>query len=420
MKHLLAVLFFLSASGTAGADSVLIRNATVHTMSAAGTLEAADVVITDGRITGVGKALEAPAGAQVIDAAGHPVTPGLFGGLTHLGLEEIGLEPTTDDYELNLGSMRPEFDVSLAYDPASTSVGVSRIGGVTFTALSPSTEAESGNHPGGTIIAGQGGVVALDGGAAIYSRALYLDFGGDANGLAGGTRAAQYMLLKQAFIEVRSPKLLMPDDQRLLTPAGRQALNEFINGAGVLVFDVDRASDILQILAFAQKEKLRIAISGGAEAWRVAGQLAAAKVPVILDALEDLPGSFDAVGATLENAARLDKAGVRVAFTNVDAQPHNMRKIRQTAGVAVAHGLPWDAGLAGLTRVPAEIFGVADRFGTIERGRLADLVIWSGDPLDVTSLPEHVFIAGKLQPDRSRQTELRDRYLERVRNGTAR
>jgi hypothetical protein len=420
MRGLLALLLSLAACSAAGADSVLIHDATVHTLSSAGTLEAADVLITDGRIAAIGKSVQVPAGAQVIEAAGHPVTPGLFGGLTRLGLEEIGLEPTADDYELNLGSMRPEFDVSLAFDPSSVVVGVGRVGGVTFAALSPSAEAGDGNRPGGSIIAGQGGVVALDGAPAIYSRALYLDFGGDANGLAGGTRAAQFMLLRQAFIEVRSPQLLMPDDQRLLTPAGRAALLGFINGAGVFVFDVDRASDILQVLAFAQKERLRIAISGGAEAWRVAGQLAAAKVPVILDALEDLPGSFDAVGATLENAARLDKAGVRVAFTLSDPEPHNIRKLRQTAGVAVAHGLPWDAGLAGLTRVPAEIFGVADRFGTIERGRPADLVIWSGDPLDVTSLPEHVFIAGKLQPDRSRQTELRDRYLERVRNGTAR
>ena len=116
----------------------------------------------------------------------------------------------------------------------------------------------------------------------------------------------------------------------------------------------------------------------------------------------------------------LHRAGVRVAFTLDSPDPHNIRKLRQTAGVAVAHGLPWDAGLAGLTRVPAEIFGVADRFGTIERGRLADLVLWSGDPLDVISLPDRVFIAGKLQSDRSRQTDLRDRYLERVRNGMAR
>jgi len=420
MRQLLSLLLAVGVIGSASADSFLIKNATVHTMSAAGTQEGADILITDGRIAAIGRGVQAPAGAQVIDANGHPVTPGLFGGLTHLGLEEIGLEPSVDDYALKLGNMRPEFDVTLAFDPASAVVGVGRVAGVTFAMLTPSAEEGRGNQPGGTIIAGQGSVVALDGAPTTYSRALFLDFGGDASGLAGGTRAAEFMLLKQAFTEVRSPKSLLPDDQRVLTPAGRQALGEFIGGAGVFVFNVDRASDILQVLAFAQKEKLRIAISGGAEAWRVSGQLAAAKVPVIIDALADLPGTFDAVGATLENAARLSKAGVRVAFTLDSTEPHNIRKLRQTAGVAVAHGLPWDAGLAGLTRVPAEIFGVADRFGTIERGRAADLVLWSGDPLDVTSLPDRVFIAGKLQSDRSRQTELRDRYLERVRNGTAR
>jgi imidazolonepropionase-like amidohydrolase len=188
----------------------------------------------------------------------------------------------------------------------------------------------------------------------------------------------------------------------------------------VFVFDVDRAADIRQVLALAAREKLRIAVAGGAEAWRVAGELAAARVPVIIDALEDLPGGFDSIGATLENAARLQRAGVKVAFTLDSPAPHNVRKLRQTAGVAVAYGLPWEAGLAALTRVPAEIFGVADRFGSIERGRRANLVVWSGDPLEVTSFATHVFIDGVLQPERSRQTELRDRYLERVRAGTAR
>jgi imidazolonepropionase-like amidohydrolase len=201
-------------------------------------------------------------------------------------------------------------------------------------------------------------------------------------------------------------------------------LLDFIRGAGVFVFDVDRAADIRQVLALAAREKLRIAIAGGAEAWRVADELAAAHVPVILDPLEDLPGSFDSIGATLENAARLNQAGVKVTFTldfpDHESEPHNVRKLRQTAGNAVAHGLPWDAALAGLTRVPAEIFGVADRFGTIERGRRANLVVWSGDPLEVTTFPTHVFIDGALQPQRSRQTELRDRYLPRVRSDTAR
>jgi imidazolonepropionase-like amidohydrolase len=419
MRALLLLTFIIAASDAA-ADSVLIRNATLHTVSAAGTLEGADLLITDGVVAAMGTALQAPQGARIIDANGRIVTPGLFGGLTHLGTDEIGLEPTTEDAALKLGTMRPEFDVALAFNPDSTSVGVSRLGGVTFAAIVPSAEAGSANGPGGTIIAGQGSVIALDGRAAVYARSLHLDFGADSNALSGGSRAAQFMLLQQAFAEARSPNLLLAQDQRLLTPAGRQTLLEFIAGAGVFVFDVDRAADIRQVLALAQREKLHIAIAGGAEAWRVAPELAAAKVPVILDALEDLPESFDAVGATLANAARLHRAGVRVAFTMDSTEPHNVRKIRQTAGVAVANGLPWEAALAGLTRTPAQIFRVADRFGSIERGRRANLVVWSGDPLEVTSVAEHVFIDGILQPDRSRQTELRDRYLERVRAGTAR
>ncbi len=414
---LVAALF---VAGPAHADSVLIRNAIVHTMGSAGTLANTDILVIDGTIEALGRALDAPAQARVIDAQGQPVTPGLFGGLTHLGLEEIGLEPTAEDAALRLGTMRPEFDVALAYNPSSTSIGVNRIEGVTFAVIVPTAEAGHSNAPGGTIIAGQGSVVALDGGAATDSRALFLDFGADANELSGGSRAAQYMLLRQAFLEARSPNLLLPEDERLLTPAGRQALLAFIGGAGVFVFDVDRAADIRQVLAFATREKLRIAIAGGAEAWRVADELAAARVPVILDALEDLPGGFDSVGATLENAARLQRAGVKVTFTLDSPEAHNVRKLRQTAGNAVAHGLPWEAALAGLTSIPAEIFGMADRFGTIERGRRADLVVWSGDPMEVTSFARHVFIDGRLQPERSRQTDLRDRYLERVRSGTAR
>jgi imidazolonepropionase-like amidohydrolase len=228
------------------------------------------------------------------------------------------------------------------------------------------------------------------------------------------------MLLRQAFLEARTPNLVLGQDQRLLTPAGRQALLEFASGTAPLVIDVDRAADIRQVLAFAAREKLRIVISGGAEAWRVAPELAAAKVPVILDPLDDLPETFDSVGATLENAARLNRAGVRIAFSFGDPESHNVRKLRQAAGIAVAHGLPWEAGLAAITRVPAEIFGIADRVGSLAPGRAANLAIWSGDPLEVTSVAEQVFIGGKLEPQTSRQTELRDRYLDRLRQNAAR
>jgi imidazolonepropionase-like amidohydrolase len=407
-------------SAVAAPDSVIIRNATVHTVTPAGVLEHTDIVIAAGNIAEIGQGLKTPAGAEVIEANGKPVTPGLFGGLGHLGIEEIGLESTVEDYSLKLGSMRPEFDVTPAFNPESVILGVNRLGGITFAVVSPSAEPGGKGAPGGTIIAGQGAVAQLDGIIVPKSRALFVDFGGDANALSGGSRAAQFMLFEQAVGEVRSPKSLLPNDQRLLTPAGRQAFTDYLNGAAPIVFDVDRASDILQVIALAKREKLHAVIKGGAEAWRVAPELAAAHIPVILNPLDDLPASFDSVGATLENAARLNRGGVKIAFSLDDPQPHNMRKVRQTAGVAVAHGLPWEAGLAAITRNPAEIFGIAARNGSVARGRPADLVLWSGDPLDVTSLAERVFIEGRSQPMQSRQTLLRDRYLEKIRAHAAR
>jgi imidazolonepropionase-like amidohydrolase len=409
-----------AGSSTAASGTIVIRDAMVHTATTAGVLQHTDIVISDGKIAEMGHEVKVPAGAEVIDAHGKQVTPGLFGGISHLGIEEIGLEPSAEDYALHLGTMRPEFDVTPAFNPETVILAINMMGGITFAVVAPSSEAGGRGGHGGTIIAGQGAVAQLDGVIAPKSRALFVDFGGDANSLSGGSRAAQFMLFQQAVGEVRSPKSLLPNDQRLLTPAGRQVLEEYLNGSAPVVFDVDRASDILQVLALAKREKIHAIIKGGTEAWRVAPELAAAHVPVVLNPLDDLPSTFDTVGATLENAARLNKAGVKIAFSLDDPQPHNIRKVRQTAGVAVAHGLPWEAGLAALTSNPAEIFGIGARNGSLARGRPADLVLWSGDPLDVTSLPEKVFIEGREQSMQSRQTLLRDRYLEKVRAHNAR
>src|SRR6201994_87456 len=135
IKTLLCIIGLLASLPLAAAP-VLIKNATVHTASSAGVLEHTDVLISDGKIAELGHDLKAPAGAEVIDADGKPVTPGLFGGFSHLGIEEIGLEPTVDDYSLKLGSMRPEFDVTPAFNPESVILGVARLGGITFAVIS--------------------------------------------------------------------------------------------------------------------------------------------------------------------------------------------------------------------------------------------------------------------------------------------
>jgi imidazolonepropionase-like amidohydrolase len=180
------------------------------------------------------------------------------------------------------------------------------------------------------------------------------------------------------------------------------------------VFGVARAAEIRRAIAFAKRNGMKPVIAGGAEAWVVADELARAKVPVLLDALENLPYTFDGIGARLDNAALLNRAGVRIAFTQFN-ESHNARKVRQLAGNAVAHGLPKDAALAALTAQPAEIFGLSGERGRIARGQVADLVLWSGDPLEVTSAADQVWIGGRAVEMRSRQTELRARYLQRLR-----
>lgn len=411
MRHTLAAVLLGVMSFSAQSQDVLIRNATVHTATAQGTLQATDVWVSGGKVQAIGSGLQAPANVTVVQADGRPLTPTLFGGITGIGVEEISGESDTVDVSLALAetgamSVRPEFDVTLAYNPQSLLVPVARVEGIGWTLLGARATR------GGSIIGGQGGVVRLDGSAdPIGPRALFAAIGGPrAAGLSGQSRAAQWMLLDQWVSEVRDGK--QPSaSPGMLTAAGRATLARYLDGGGRVVVEVNRAADIRQLLRWSARHGVRIAISGGAEAWQLAPQLAAAKVPVFVDPLANLPADFDQLGASMENAARLHAAGVAVGFSQAGDAAHNARKIRQLAGNAVAAGLPWQAALAGLTTVPAEAFGVAAEVGQIRVGQRADLVLWSGDPLEVNALATQVWLDGRAIPMRSRQTELRDRYL---------
>lgn len=405
MKRSLTILILLAAVSATHAQTVLIRNATVHTAAAQGSLKDTDVLVINGKITAIGRNLANPNKAPVFEAGGQALTPGLFGGLTDIGLEEISQEDTSVDANLNLKtgqtglieSLRPEFDVTRAYNPRSTLLAVARVGGISYTGLMTN----------GSLLPGQGGVMRLDGGYEPLRRTPFISIGNSKLGQSGNTRAAQFMILEQAFAEASLP---VPGDERLLTAAGRNALNAARLGSRFLVM-VNREADIRQVLKLAQKTGIRVAIVGGSEAWRVADLLAAANVPVFLDALENLPNSFEQIGAADDNAARLQRAGVSVSFINGNDASHNARKVRQIAGNAVANGLPWQAGLAGITSAPAKALGVDGQIGSIEVGKTADLVLWSGDPLEVSSTPSALWLAGKATPLISRQTQLRDRYL---------
>jgi hypothetical protein len=301
---------------------------------------------------------------------------------------------------------RPEFDVTRAFNPRSIVLPVARVEGVTWAMLAPTAE-----H---SLIAGQGAAVTLDGrfDAVLGGRSLFVNWGSAALDASGGSRAAQFMLFDQAIREVREPATA--GDEALLLPEGRAALKGYLAG-GRVVFRVERAADIRAVIDYAKRQGMKPVIAGGDEAWLVANELAAAEVPVLLNALDNLPQDFDRLEARLDNAKLLHEAGVTIAFNGNET--HQAGKNRQLAGNAAAHGLPWEAALAAVTSGPADIFGLGSEYGRIVKGQVADLVLWSGDPLEVTTVAEQVWIAGTPVAMQSRQTELRDRYLDIIRSG---
>ena len=406
-RLLLTALLLAGVLGVpAAAQDLLIRNAKL-VLGGTATARTADILVRNGKIAAIGNGFS---GVNVIDAQGKFVTPALFAGITDIGVEEVSGERSTVDASLSMGQrnvnpiIRPEFDVTLAYNPDSVLIPVNRAEGMGWSLLS------AGGGGVSSIVLGQGGVVRLHGDeGAIGPRALFVELGSAGAGESGNSRAAQWMVLDQLLDEVRGR--IAPTSQfALLTPAGRDTLRKYLNGQGRVFASVQRASDIRQLLRWSAANKVKVAIVGGDEAWKVAPQLAAAKVPVFVNALNALPSNFDSLGTRLDNAALLVKAGVPVSFYFDDMQSHMAYKLRQLAGNAVANGMRWEDAFAGLTTVPADAMGVASRVGSVAVGRDADLVVWTGDPLDVASVAERVIMSGKDLPLRSRQSELRDRY----------
>lgn len=378
-------------------------------------LDDASVLITDGHIAAVGRSVTAPAGARVVEARGRWITPALFGGVGGMGVVEIEAEQATNDSSLELPESRPEFDPALAFNADSEPVEIARVEGIGFALLAP----EPGRHAhGGNVIAGLADVVTLDGHLPRPPSALIVEMGRHGAALAGDNRAGAFLLFADALSEARHPP--KAGEPRRLTDAGQAVLRDALAGRLPVFFQVDRASDIRAVLAFAAQQKLRPVIGGGAEAWRVAAELAKAQVPVVIDPFDDLPADFDRIASTLENAARLERAGVAVSFSLRSPTPHEARKLRQGAGIAVAHGMSWEKALGAITATPAKTFAAGNDLGGLEVGQKANLVVWNGDPLDVTSMVQAEWLDGTERSLRTRQSALRDRYLEKLRHGDAR
>ena len=405
-RFLIALFGSLLLASTGHAASLLITNGTVFTGDDAAPSQL-DILIEDGLIEAVASDLSATEADQVIDAAGRPVTPAFFAGISAAGLSEIGLVYEAVDSRLNelyTGLMHPEFDVRKAYNPLSSVVPVTRIEGYGYTLLAAAL--------GDRTISGQGSLVRFDGGFDSFegNTTIFVNVDGYSGNKVGGSRAAHWMLLETAFSSLTTKQgnglWLTHNEHSLINKTGRATLKNAREN-GIFVFRANRASDILQALAFSQQHQLNAVISGGQEAWIVREELAASGTPVVINALDNLPGSFDGLGARLDNATLLYEAGVTLIFTS--GETHNARKLRQVAGNAVANGLPYEVAIAAMTSLPAEIFGGKPRM--IAPGLRADVVIWSGDPLDVTSAADQVVIDGKRDPMTSRQTELLKRYL---------
>ena len=417
MSRLLTLFAISLIAAPALAGTTAIVGGKVHTVGPKGTIENGTVLIVDGRIAAVGDDVDVPAGADTIDATGKVVTPGLFAPFSQLGLVEVSSSAGPTD-----GSQRGEqftagFDVADAYNPRSTLIAINRIEGVTRAVSAPSPgypDASGAGH----ILAGLAAIVNLGDDDPIEQRsvAVVVALGESGSYFAGGTRAAAWLMLRNALDEALDYREHRSEFERGMrreyvhSIADLEALQGVINGNTPMIIGINRASDIEVLLRFVDEYGVKAIISGGAEAWMLADELAAAAIPVIVDPTANLPSSFDALNARLGATTILARAGVKVAIS--EGSSHNARNITQAAGNAVAHGLDWDAALRAITLTPAEIYGTANTSGSLEVGKVADVVIWPGDPLELTNYADQVFIKGEKLPMVSRQTLLRDRYLK--------
>jgi imidazolonepropionase-like amidohydrolase len=332
-------------------------------------------------------------------------------GATQLGIVEVDSVADTNDQGVGSGPLGAAFDIQYAVNANSTSIALARDDGLTRAGVAPTAAA---NAP----FVGQGAALRLVASGSPVERPramMFAQVGGMSAARAGGSRSAQWVLLRNALEEARAfgrgraPG--SPRDQ-LLNHLDAEALQPVLAGRMPLAIYAARESDIREAARLATDLHLRVVVVGGAEAWRVAPALAAAKVAVILDPFANYAATYDEVGARLDNAALLERAGVTIAFTlPAIARTHNAGSaLREAAGIAVANGLPHAAALRALTANPARIWGIADRYGSLAPGQDGDLVIWDGDPLEPASAPVAVIVGGSVCPTDSRQQRLRERY----------
>lgn len=415
---LLAIAAALFAPPPSDAETIAIVRARAWTMLAAEPLDNATLVLADGKIVSIAAGAQPPVGARVIDAQGRNATPGLMHAATQLGLIEVSAATETNDSSVATGSLGAAFDVQYAFNPNSESIALARSDGVTRAIT----------FPGSSAVAPWSGVAALlrlhESSALVENSgvAVFVSIGSSTSKSAGGSRAAQWQLLREALAAAKlAPQSSAAPETRT---AEVRALEPVLAGRTPLVIATQRESDLRQAILLAKDFGLRVILLGAAEGWRVARELAAAKIPVIVDPEVNLPMSFDQMAARGDNAARLQAAGVTVACivsgNGIYLSYNAGSSLRQGAGLAVANGLPYIEALRAITQAPARIWGVDSRYGSLAPGMDADVVIWSGDPLEPATQPDVVIVSGQTVSLRTRQTELTERYFPRPETGPTR
>lgn len=398
-KKLAAALFISSMSGFAFAESVAITNANLYTGTTPAVLEGATIVFEDGKISAINPAtLSAD---TIIDGTGKIVTPGLIGSINALGLVEVGAVADTRDSGTEKGSIT--FNPALAFNPESTLLPLARKGGVTSDIIVSS--ADSNDFAGLASLVSTSS--SLDFTATEVAVITYL------YGEEKGSRASKIQELDDALSK-QQEKLAKKDDKESdkakSHSESEKKLTALLEGKLPLIVATERPADILQMIALKAKYNLNLIIAGASGAVAITDKLVAAEVPVIISPTQDLPESFDELYATLANASVLASKGVKIALTVAGDSAHNLHQLRFEAGNAVAHGLDYQTAIRAMTSNLAEFFSL-DGKGSLEVGKDADLVVWSGDPLEFSSRVESMWIAGEQQSTVTRQDKLRDRYL---------
>jgi imidazolonepropionase-like amidohydrolase len=451
MIRRLAAALLLAAASPVAAETIAITGGTVALGDGSEPIPNGMVVIRDGRVVAAGNVrMKLPAGTQVIDATGRWITPGIVAGFSRLGLSEVDLSADgSDDTTADKGPFSAAIDVVPGINPRDQTVAVNRADGVTRALVAP-VAAKS-------IFAGQGAVI--DTGADMQPitaarKFQFVELGETGKDKAGGSRPSGYVLFRNALreaaelrrytpplasarttppSELERPVISNPNESRLygiearrsedvlLTRFDAAALVPVLQGRQYLLVHVERASDILNVLDLKKEfPSLKIVLVGVTEGWTVADRIAKSGVPVIASAVNDLPASFEQLAATQSNVGRMRRAGVNVSIGMIDdSDTRNLFLERQYAGNLVAlqrvpgaTGVSWGEALAMITSRPAQAIGMGGEIGSLAAGRRADLVIWSGDPLEGSSAAEEVYIDGVRQPLEDHQTRLLERYRD--------